>query len=202
MASAYNFRSALRGFHREDVVHYIEYLNSKHTNQINQLESEKQTMVEELEALRERAEQAVQLEEECQQLRQRCQELETPAEEDPAELIAQLRAQLEEVTAQRDAALENQKCRDLTTEELEAYRRAERLERTARERSSQLYRQATSTLAEATGHVDAAAGQFRQIAERLNSQICEMQIVVENSKNALTDAAATMYAIRPEGMEE
>ena len=202
MASAHNFRSAFNGFHREDVVHYIEYLNSKHANQVNQLESEKQTLAEELEVLLEKAEQVAALEEECQQLRQRCQELETPSEEDPAEVIAQLRAQLEEVTAQRDAALENQSGRDLTAEELEAYRRAERLERTARERSSQLYRQATSTLAEATGHVDTAAGQFRQIAERLNAQICEMQIVVENSKNALTDAAATLYAIRPEGMEE
>ena len=106
MASAHNFRSAFNGFHREDVVHYIEYLNSKHANQVNQLESEKQTLAEELEVLLEKAEQVAALEEECQQLRQRCQELETPSEEDPAGVIAQLRAQLEEVTAQRDAALE------------------------------------------------------------------------------------------------
>ena len=118
MASAHNFRSAFNGFHREDVVHYIEYLNSKHANQVNQLESEKQTLAEELEVLLEKAEQVAALEEECQQLRQRCQELETPSEEDPAGVIAQLRAQLEEVTAQRDAALENQGGRDLTAEEL------------------------------------------------------------------------------------
>ena len=126
MASAHNFRSAFNGFHREDVVHYIEYLNSKHANQVNQLESEKQTLAEELEVLLEKAEQVAALEEECQQLRQRCQELETPSEEDPAGVIAQLRAQLEEVTAQRDAALENQGGRDLTAEELAAYRRADR----------------------------------------------------------------------------
>ena len=61
MASAHNFRSAFNGFHREDVVHYIEYLNSKHANQVNQLESEKQTLAEELEVLLEKAEQVAAL---------------------------------------------------------------------------------------------------------------------------------------------
>ena len=37
MASAQNFRSAFNGFNREDVVHYIEYLNAKHTGALNQL---------------------------------------------------------------------------------------------------------------------------------------------------------------------
>ena len=33
MAAPQNFRSAFNGFNREDVVHYLEYLNSKHQNQ-------------------------------------------------------------------------------------------------------------------------------------------------------------------------
>ena len=40
MASAQNFRSAFNGFNREDVVRYLEYLNTKHQNQINQLTAE------------------------------------------------------------------------------------------------------------------------------------------------------------------
>ena len=36
MAASQNFRSAFNGFNREDVVHYLEYLNTKHTNQVNQ----------------------------------------------------------------------------------------------------------------------------------------------------------------------
>ena len=40
MAVTHNFRGAFNGFNREDVVHYIEYLNTKHTAQINQLRSE------------------------------------------------------------------------------------------------------------------------------------------------------------------
>ena len=35
-----NFRSSINGFNRDDVVHYIEYLNTKHTAEINQMNSE------------------------------------------------------------------------------------------------------------------------------------------------------------------
>ena len=52
MPAPQNFRSAFNGFNREDVVHYIEYLNSKHTGAVNQLKSENQTLADELEALR------------------------------------------------------------------------------------------------------------------------------------------------------
>ena len=40
MASTKNFRSALNGFNREDVVHYIEYLNAKHNSELQQLSAE------------------------------------------------------------------------------------------------------------------------------------------------------------------
>lgn len=40
MTDALNFRSAFNGFNREDVVHYIEYLNSNHENQIKQLQAD------------------------------------------------------------------------------------------------------------------------------------------------------------------
>lgn len=40
MAEPLNFRSAFNGFNREDVVHYIDYLNSNHENQIKQLQAD------------------------------------------------------------------------------------------------------------------------------------------------------------------
>ena len=40
MAAQQNFRSAFNGFNREDVVQYIQYLNSKHASEISQLHSE------------------------------------------------------------------------------------------------------------------------------------------------------------------
>ena len=40
MAEKHNFRSAFNGFHREDVVKYIEFITSKHNTQVNQLTAE------------------------------------------------------------------------------------------------------------------------------------------------------------------
>ena len=48
MAQSQNFRTAFNGFNREDVVHYLEYLNARHQSQIQQLTAE-------AEELRERA---------------------------------------------------------------------------------------------------------------------------------------------------
>lgn len=49
MAETHRFRSALGGFNREDVVRYIEYLNNKHNDQVNQLTSEVEFLRQQLE---------------------------------------------------------------------------------------------------------------------------------------------------------
>ena len=182
MASAQNFRAAFNGFNREDVVHYIEYLNSKHTGALNQLKSDNQTLTDELEALRSKPDMA----EECAQLREENQELHAQVEE--------LTAQIEELTKQLEEA---QQFTPLADEELEAYRRAEKAERTARERARQIYCQATGALADATTQVDDAAEHFKILSQRISEQLSELQATVDRSKNALQGAAATMYTIRP-----
>lgn len=186
MASAQNFRSAFNGFNREDVVHYIEYLNTKHTGALNQLKSENQTLADELEALRAKPD----LTEECAQLREENQKLQAQVES--------LTAQLEELTKQLEEA---QQFTPLADEELEAYRRAEKAERTARERARQIYCQATGALADATTQVDDAAEHFKILSQRISDQLGELQATVERSKNALQGAAATMYTIRPADTE-
>ena len=45
MAAFQNFRSAVGGFNREDVVHYIEFLNSKHNAAVNQLRADLMSVV-------------------------------------------------------------------------------------------------------------------------------------------------------------
>ena len=49
MAAMQNFRSALGGFNRSDVVNYIEYLNTQHKAQIAQLNTQLQNAQEALE---------------------------------------------------------------------------------------------------------------------------------------------------------
>lgn len=158
MAETHRFRSALGGFNREDVVRYIEYLNNKHTDQVNQLTSEVEFLRQQLE----RAQAGV------------------PAEAASAEPNIQ----------------------NFTEAELEAYRRAERTERNARERAEQIYRQATGTLADATALVDDAAGRLGTMADSVKEQLAQLQSAIETSKASLKDAAAIMSTIRPENTEE
>lgn len=186
MASVQNFRSAFNGFNREDVVHYIEYLNSKHTGALNQLKSDNQTLADELDALREKPD----LTEECAHLHEENQQLHFQ--------IADLSAKIEELTQQLEEA---QQFTPLADEELEAYRRAEKAERTARERARQIYCQATGALADATAQVDDAAEHFKILSQRIGEQLSELQATVDKSKNALQGAAATMYTIRPADTE-
>lgn len=199
MAVSLNFRSALSGFNREDVVHYIEYMNSKHSAQISQLNDE------------------------IDELRGRLAELTTAP--DLSQEVAALKSQLEAADA-RQAALEQENARlaaeaesaqqqnqklkaeqaqavthALEAMELEAYRRAEQAERSAKARAEQIYQQATGTLAQATTQVDGAAMQFKQVSEQMTAQMVLLQQAVDSSRNALLDAATTMYAIRPEDLQ-
>lgn len=193
-----NFRSAFNGFNREDVVHYIEFLNSKHTAELNQLNSEldylrthqtepaaepvSQPAVDE-DTL---AQQAARIRE----LFDRCKALEQETET--------LKAEKEQLAVQLDAGKKQQTSyQSRVEEELEAYRRAERTERFARERAENLYRQANGVLADATVKVDDAAKEVSQMTDRVIAQLAELQDAVAGSKQALRDAAATMYTIRP-----
>ena len=177
MAGPKNFRSAFNGFNREDVVRYLEYLNAKHTAEINQLTSE------------------------ADYLRSRLETAEPQQEETIAALEAErddLRAQLEEMTA-RCAALEAAAAApDCGPEqELEAYRRAERTERLAKERAELVYHQINGVLADASSKVDSVANEIGGMADQVIGQLTQLQVSVGRSKQALKEAASTLYTIRP-----
>lgn len=185
MAVNHNFRSSMGGFNREDVVRYIEYMNTKHAEEISELTAE------------------------MEQLRRNTCTPEQLAHTDELEVkCAELTAQLEQALAEK-AALEA-KCAELEAKvnstthekELDAYRRAEAIERQAKERSEQLFNQAAGTLAQATTQVDDAATSFIGVADKITTQIDDLRLAIENSKNALRDAATTMYGIRPTHTEE
>lgn len=165
MSVVQSFRSALGGFNREDVVRYIEYINNKHASEIEQLNTQ-------LQAAREALEQA------------------QPA--DNSQLLSQLEAararcaELEAQLAGQEAAAPIQ-----TDDELEAYRRAERAERLARDRASHIYNQANAALADATVKLEAISDSMGSLSEQITDQL-------QTSKQQLQEAVAAMYAIRPE----
>lgn len=162
MAGIQNFRSAIGGFNRQDVVRYIEYLNNQHNSQIEQLNTQLQTAQEAL------------------------------AKAAPnGDLQAQLDAALARC-AQLEAQLtQNGQAPVLSGDELEAYRRAERAERLARDRAAQIYAQANAALADATVKAEAFSDGMNALAEQFNAQM-------QDGKKQLQEAVACLYSIRPE----
>ena len=202
MAQQKTFRTALNGFNREDVVAYIEYLNSAHAAEINQLNSElnffrnRQPVTEYIHVPTEvqdhqQNEMIKQQAARIRELFDRCNELEeklAAAEEAKAHAEEKLQAALTQQTYQQSR----------TNEELEAYRRAERLERQAKERAEQMYQQTNGALAEASIRVDEAAGHIGEMSDRVMEQLALLQNAVSGTKEAMKEAARIMYAIRPE----
>ena len=182
MAAPQNFRSAFNGFNREDVVRYLEYINAKHVSEINQLNSEADFLRSKLEN-RLSAEDFAALEEERDDLRTQLEEMKARCQA------------LEDALANQAPA--QQECATTSAEELEAYRRAERTERQAKERAELMYHQINGVLADATVKVDGVATQISGMADQVMSQLTQLQVAIGNSKQALKDAASTMYAIRP-----
>lgn len=197
MAASYNFRTAFNGFNREDVVHYIEYINSKHTALVNQLRSDLASAQQEAATLRTTPPQNSELEEQVVQLNARIAQLEDEL------LVAQIaksdaEAGLEAMTKQRDEALAAQSAVKNNSEaELETYRRAERMEREAKERADAMYAQANGIIADASAKVDEAAQHINGIADQVAEQLSVLQNAILDSKSALKDACVSMSNIRP-----
>ena len=167
MAPTQRFRSAFHGFNREDVVHYIEFLNNQHNSKVEQLLNQLQ--------------------------------------------VAQAQNNTKDLQAQLDAALE--KCKVLEAQlaavsesgtiissdtELEAYRRAERTERLAKERANYIFTQANAVLSEAALKAESAANQIGIIADQAAEQLKKCQESVTASKESFQEAVQALYAICPE----
>ena len=192
MAAPQNFRTAFNGFHKEDVVQYLEYINSKHNNQVNQLMAEAAELRELL------AKNSGPDEEQLALIEQLRQERDTLAAQ--LEVVDARNAELEdqlEKLQQAAAEVDPEPVNTLASDELEAYRRAERTEREAKERAELVYFQANSVLSEATGRVDTISGEITEMADHVMSQLTQLQMLVSSSKQALQDASSLLNTIRP-----
>ena len=201
MSAPQNFRSAFNGFNRDDVVKYLEYINSRHHAQVNQLTGENDYLRQQLKA----AQAAPGAQEELQRLQELCASQQVELEELRAVRTAMearcsgMEKELEEAQEARRRAEEAQSTAQCgVAQELEAYRRAERMERQARERSEQIYRQTNSVLADATVQLEDATGGIFQLADQVMGQLEQLRSAVDRSKQALKNASDTMYAIRPQ----
>ena len=155
MAGIHNFRSALGGFNRSDVVNYIEFINNQHNAQVAQLNTQLQNAQEALAKAQGGAN---------------------------GELQAQLDAALARCRS-LEAALAAKGAP--TDSELEAYRRAERAERMAQERAAQIYAQANAVLADATCKVESAAEGMKVMAQQVSAQVEASQQQLQEAVTAM-----------------
>lgn len=177
---AQTFRTAFGGFHKEDVVRYLEYLNNKHQNQVNQLNTEIAQLRAGQEALNPDVQEEIsRLEAENQQLRAQKEDLERRC--------AQLTAQLEK----------GQSAPAETGQELDAYRQAERIQKEAREQVELLYFQANHILSQTNTRLDQASGDLTRLTDEVMGQITQLQVAVSSGKQALQDASSVLSTLRP-----
>jgi chromosome segregation ATPase len=197
MAESQNFRRAFNGFNQEDVVNFIDFLKNKHNVQLNQMQTELDAVNADLALARQTPANTVALENDLAAARERCADLEAQlaaANLRCTNLEAALAAsstQLEQVKSSA-AMLENR-----ASDELAAYRRAERAERRANERAREISAQANQVLSDATARMDEAAEQFSEMAEMIADKLSEFQNMMSANKSTLRDSAAAMHAILP-----
>lgn len=191
-----NFRSSLHGFNRQDVASYLEYLNNRHAAQVNQLNTD-------LEALRRQAAAPVE-DPQRAALEARCRELEQQLEavrKERDEALAQREAAEQKLASARqdreEALLRSCGEKLEANRELEAYRRAERTERMARERAEQVYSETGTVLTQASNRIEAALRQMTGISQQVTGQLDTLQTAIASSRLALQDAAQTIDKLKP-----
>lgn len=178
-----DFRIAFKGFNREDVVHYLEYLNNRHASQLSQLKAEMDALKRELEVARLASISDDSLATELEAARARCAELE-------AELAARNDAQPAPQAVPQPTPQPAE-----PSDELAAYRRAERAERMANRRAAEIRDRANAALADAAARIEAANAALEATAAQTTEQIALMRDAVEAGKATLRDAADALAAI-------
>ena len=171
MADIQNFRKSFRGFNRKDVVDYIEYLNNTHKSQVEQLNNQLSAALS----------------------RPTDSELQTRLEEAEARI-----QELEKALEGNEIPEEGSSC---TQQELEAYRRAEKVERQANERAKFIYEKAHEVLCDATSQAESASAYIGAVADQVTQQLKDYQQSVQATKETFQQAVATLHAISPEPEE-
>lgn len=192
-----NFRFALNGFNRSDVVNYLEFLNTKHNEKVNQLTLDNEMLRQQLSAMQGTSVSAPELEE----LRSR---LEAVTQERDAlmgrvvTLESKLNAQVDSAAVTSPAA-ENSPFATSHVgpmEELEAYRRAERTEREAKERAQVIRTRTEAIVQEACTKAESAAAGYDDIARQASTQLSALLSSVDGGRRAMLSAVEQLRNIK------
>ncbi len=179
-----NFRTAFHGFNREDVVRFLETATARHTAEVNQLRDEIARLEGDLSLLRTRSGDGASQE-----------ELDALQAEN-----ARLKAQVEELETQltEPAATPIRDETNWKDEELAAYRRAETVERQARNRAAQMYHRVNGLIADLAARMDGSKAEMTAAAEALGQALDQLQLALDGGQSILTEGVATLRALELE----
>ena len=206
------FRTALHGYNREDVVAFIDRMSREHEEIVRRLEEKNERLRAELaqanEALNAAGENP-----ETEKALSDAQALAADLRARNSELEEQVRSledALEEARVQSDTEtipmtvtqdlsepippvaevlpVNVAPSKDYTELELAAYRRAELAERLARERSGDVYRQVQSVFAQANERLDTGRADLENLSRTLTADINEMLNLLTNLNSTYRQA--------------
>ena len=141
--STANFRTSIGGFHRGDVVNFIEETSIAHEKTVRKLKEDSSKLQQQLAAaLAERDALAAQLEQ---------AQLALEAQDVPKQECG------EQIQSSQPVSCEASRTAELDELELAAYRRAEAAERSAQQRANRLFRQVNHLVQDAAGKFAAPA---------------------------------------------
>ena len=170
-----NFRAALNGFNRSDVVNYIEECSINHEKALRQLRDENARLRADLERL--------QAEKDALSTPVDVQEEAEPEPEPAAQPEAEAVEEKPEDTSEHGA----------TEQELAAYRRAEAAERSAQKRAARLCRQVNEVVENASrqfqsssADVEALMSDLNICLRRLNDTFAELRLTFDDTTAAFT----------------
>ncbi len=193
-----HFRTALHGFNREDVITFVEENALAQEKQRRQWEEETAQLRKQLEEARNGSPaspaQTVKPSED-NEIWQKCEALDAENR-----LLQMENERLQEALAEARATHPSQaepagkEIETLRDQELEAYRRAEQVERVARERAAEIYRQLGQTLNCARAQFNAKEGELARLGQGLQEHIEQMRQTV----NSLQQSYSQIW----QGLEE
>lgn len=198
------FRTQLKGFHREDVINFIQQQTQEHERRVRTMQEEIARLQGELNDARTEAErahgaqeaEAETTQEELAQASERCAELEAEnaaAREEIARLTKRCEA-LEEAAAkqpepaaeEKSAAEEPENYKEL---ELAAYRRAELAERMAKERAAASDEQMKRILALTDERLMHTSQDFQTLLETFTKDFEQLRQVIRSAQALVAESA-------------
>ena len=196
------FRTQLKGFHREDVINFIQQQTQEHERRVRTMQEEIARLQGELNDARAEAErahgaqeaEAETTQEELAQVSERCAELEAEnaaAREEIARLTKRCEAleeakQPEPATEEKPAAEEPENYKEL---ELAAYRRAELAERMAKERAAASDEQMQRILALTDERLMHTSQDFQTLLETFTKDFEQLRQVIRSAQALVAESA-------------